>query len=173
MISDQELHRDLEDRVARFGKTNPLVSLDGTKSMGSQLDTIRLLSVFDRTQQNLYLCSRQDPCKCKSSTHCNCDSDAYTHVTSIKSDILSNCKYIIELTLAQSSVLDRKSKAYRLFSLNDEEEEDLPIADISVANSQMIIYSQAGTRSVTFPLTEKPVIKYGILTLQFDYLIYS
>ena len=166
--ADKKLHEDLEQRIQRFGKTNPI---ELTSVRVNKIDTIKMLSEFETfakkcTSGNLLMCNRQEVCKCKNKDKCGCDDDTYTEIRLIKSDILSNCKYMMEFQVQDPSALAKNAKLFRIFVLEDDGKER-PIADVFIKRREFRLLIAS---PITFTLHEKPTLKYGVLTLYMDYL---
>lgn len=169
MLSDQELHDDLEQRVERFGKTHPISEVIKI----NKVDTIQILGTFedDMNKSSTYICTRQETCKCKDKVKCSCDDDNYTAIKSIKSDILSNCKYALEFELSEPTALQKNSKLLRVFTINEKNKDDeRAIADVYINRRELkLLWSRVGN-SITFKLDEKPTVKYGKLSLHVNYM---
>ncbi len=168
MDGDLLLHQELEARIARFGKTNPI-----EKKHDKVLDTMKILSDLEQTlkaavqQRQLHLCGRKHPCKCPSAHLCICDHDEYVTVTHAKADILSNCLYTIHLTYTGGNLkIQPQKEAVRCFILSTEKDEQV-VFDMFADRFHVV---QPPT---TFRMSDPPTNKFQSLIMTFNYMDYT
>jgi hypothetical protein len=153
----------------------------------SKFDPVLYLECFNdyynNHKNNFYICNREYKCKCNTNSIdyefiCHCDDDHYIPI-SIKCDMVSNCKYNLEIRLLDKYKLD-KNKKWNIFSLKEDTSED-------IEHELSILFIDPKECSISFSgnhQIDKEKIKFhtqdqikqsknGFVFFQFDYMMFE
>jgi hypothetical protein len=164
--ADAALHSDLEERLARFGASDPL-----PKYKINRFDPIHALSAFGDLLQSheLLLCACQQQCNCKKGKVCQCDDDNSATLKLRKADVLSNCRFMLEFAVDTTLAYNKKKQYLRGFHLNEETQEEATRFDLYA--DLLVAYTPSG--ELHFALDEVYSYRHGQLTITFDYMRYE
>lgn len=162
---DLILHADLEERITRFGETNPI----DYKICINRFDpTLALSSFSDFIQtQEILLCACNKQCNCKK--ECICDDDNTATLKLTHSDILSNCRYIFEFSVDRIISHNKKKQYLKGFHLDEKNQEEKTLFELH--NDVLILYTS--NEKLHFELDETYMYRHGNLIITFDYMRYS
>lgn len=166
MAADLELHQELEERLERFGTTNPL----GDYTTNLFDPSIALYAFGDSlTGKEVNLCKRRRECSCKKGRECECDDEEFIVLKLDRAEVLSNCQFqLIFSTVEPALKLNRKKELLRAFLLDDAQNETT-IFDLY--GDKIIIHTM--DKVLSFDLDEPAPFKFGLLTIGFNYMQYS
>ncbi len=122
---------------------------------------------YAENRDKFYICNRQVSCSC-SKTDCACDDDEYISTT-IKIDLVSNCKCNVEIILHEKHKLNSKL-LWNNFILNEDDSETSIIV-INPKKSSILFMLPSYKEHYTFT-TEDPIRQHknGIISFQFNYM---
>ena len=162
---DKEIHNELEDRIQRFGQTNPL----GDYKI-NRFNTIQVLSDLEQVikKSKVHVCRRNYVCNCKG--ECICDDDDFIDVGKTSFDTLSNCRFMITMDVTQNLRLNRKKDVVRIFAL-DELQNETVLFDIILPEQKLRV--PCSDKVITFDLDEIPSFKFNTITISLSYINYS
>lgn len=118
-------------------------------------------------EQTLYMCFRKKLCKCNDPSECDCDSDFYFQVSSIKFNVCLNCQAQIQIEFSLSLKLNFKHWPVLRFFKFDKSDEETPFLDIDTAKKTIRCFNSPG---VCFEFTDKFCVNEKSCELQFDYM---
>ena len=164
MSADAALHDDLEDRLARFGTTDPL----GRYKTNRFCPAIALAGFGDLLQsQEILLCACQQQCNCKK--ECKCDDDDSAILKLKKADVLSNCRFQLEFAVDTALAYNKKKQYLRAFHLNEETQEEKPLFELYA--DRLVVY--APQAELHYELDEPYSYRHGYLNIAFNYMSYE
>jgi len=166
MSVDAVLHADLEERLSRFGTTNPM----GEYKINNFDPVLALAAFGDVLQsQELLLCARKQVCSCKKGITCECDDDDSAVLKLRKADVLSNCRFLLEFNVDTALAYNKKKQYLRAFHLNDATQEETTRFDLYA--DLLVAYTPNG--ELHFELDEAYSYRHGNLMISFDYMRYE
>lgn len=146
--------------------------LDNKEEVIEKLDISKYLCEFSGhvTKSKLFACLTKSNCVC--CTDCDCDDDLYYNIDKSTFVVGSNCLAMIDFTFDQQDIklLSKKKFKIKIFAL-DSENNETKIMTVDYNNSKFHIHCM--TPNLMFTITDKPICRYGTLSLNFDYMSFQ
>ena len=186
VLDDKALHEDLEERLARFGRTNPLGEYI-TNKFDSLEEVLRFQSGLQTSGlegKKIYMSRKKYPCYCKKIEDCLCEDvvDDYVQLEKCTGDISSDCLYLMNFRLNRSIEVDSDKMLLRFFVLNEELREESEVSDetgdetdvfsLLLPKKKLIIHLDGGD-TLSFRIKRLPSGSYNTLPIAFNYMNYE
>ncbi len=166
---------DINERLQWYIKT---YNTENDQSMES-IDIIAQLSLIEKVlkEKELYMCTRELQCRCKSEETCICDDDIDIQITSITCDLGSNCSFSIVLHYRNHTLQMPKNKILRIFHFIKSEEgsgEDEIVAfDIIPGKEDTQVVFHFTQPKLTYSIAENITRGKGYVSFTFNYMNYN